>query len=406
MNYLLRRRAMTGRDPGEEHRASTPLELLFDLCFVVAVAQAAAELHHGLATDHIRHVVAGYLTVFFAIWWAWLNFTWFASAYDTDDIPYRLLTFVQITGVLILATGVSDAFDGNFRTVTLGYVVMRISLTAQWLRAAASDPTRRKNSLRYAGSLIVIQIGWVASLLAPAGWRYVTFLILIAAEMAGPYWAEHTGDMTQWHPKHIAERYGLFTIIVLGECILSAFVAIDAARNAHGTSARLAVLAGAGLVSMFGLWWSYFRVSAERMLEGRSRLVFVWGYGHYLLFASIAALGAGIATVASLSEPAHTEEASTHEALSTTGQALVVVIPIAVTMTLLGMMRALVDGAHRRFDLVAYMSALMVVLAGVLAGTIGLMASLCAVAAIVVAKVAVDELIVRSPDGARSGDSE
>ena len=123
-----------------------------------------------------------------------------------------------------------------------GYVVMRISLTLQWLRAAACDTARRKNALRYAGSLAVIQVGWVASLFAPDDWRYYTFLLLIAAEMAGPYWAEHTGDMTQWHPKHIAERYGLFTIIVFGECILSSFVAIDSARTAHGTSAHLAVL--------------------------------------------------------------------------------------------------------------------------------------------------------------------
>jgi len=389
---------MVGRDPTEAHRASTPLELLFDLCFVVAVSQAAGQLHEGLASDHVRHVVAGYLTVFFAIWWAWLNFTWFASAYDTDDVLYRLLTFVQITGVLILATGISDAFNGNFRMVTTGYVVMRIALTAQWLRAAVGDAVRRRNALRYAGSLTVIQIGWVASLFAPADWRYFTFLALVAAELAGPYWAEHTDDMTQWHPKHIAERYGLFTIIVFGECILSAFVAIDTARTAHGTSARLAVLAGAGLVSMFGLWWSYFGLSAERMLEGRSKLVFVWGYGHYLLFASIAALGAGIATVAALSDGAHGDGAGGHHPLTTTGQALVVAIPIAVTLLLLAMMRPLVDGGHRRLDLVAYVSAALVALAGLLAGAIGLTASLCIVAGIVVAKVAVDELAARSAD--------
>jgi low temperature requirement protein LtrA len=389
---------MTGRDPTEPHRASTPLELLFDLCFVVAVSQAAGQLHHGLASDDIPHAVTGFLTVFFAIWWAWLNFTWFASAYDTDDVPYRLLTFVQITGVLILATGVGDAFNGNFRVVTTGYVVMRISMTVQWLRAAVCDAARRRNALRYAGSLTVIQIGWVASLFAPADWRYVTWLLLVAAELAGPYWAEHTGEMTQWHPKHIAERYGLFTIIVFGECILSAFVAIDTARTAHGTSAHIAVLAGAGLVSMFGLWWMYFRLSAERMLEGRSRLVFVWGYGHYLLFASIAALGAGIATVAGLSDGGHGETADAHHRLSTTGQALVVAIPIAVTLLLLAMMRPLVNGGHRRVDLVAYASALLVALAGLLAGTIGLTASLCTAAAIVVASVAFDELIVGSAD--------
>jgi len=385
---------MTGRDPGEAHRTSTPLELLFDLCFVVGVAQAAAQLHHGLATDHVRHAVAGFLVVFFAIWWAWLNFTWFASAYDTDDVTYRLLTFVQIVGVLILATGISDAFNGGFRVITAGYVVMRIALTMQWLRAALGDVARRRNALRYAGSLAVIQVGWVASLFLPASWRYFTFLALALAELAGPYWAEHTGDMTQWHPQHIAERYGLFTIIVLGECILAAFVAIDAARTAHGTSADLVVLAGAGLVSIFGLWWSYFRLSAEKLLESRSPLVFVWGYGHYLLFASIAALGAGIATVADFS--ARGLRAETRGDLSSTGRALAIAVPVAATLLLLALMRPLIEGKARRLDLVAYASVPLVLLAGLLAGAIGVDASVCAIAAIVVGRVVFDEMIVES----------
>ena len=99
------RRRMVARDPGQVHRASTPLELLFDLCFVVAVSQAAAQLAHGVEDDHMGPALLGYAMVFFGIWWAWMNFTWFASAYDTDDVPYRLLTLVQMAGALVLAAG-------------------------------------------------------------------------------------------------------------------------------------------------------------------------------------------------------------------------------------------------------------------------------------------------------------
>src|SRR5690242_7742929 len=128
---------MRARRSDEPHRVSTPLELFFDLCFVVAVAQAALPLHHSISEDHVGHGVQGYLMVFFAIWWAWMNFTWFASAYDTDDDVYRITTFVQIAGVLVLAAGVQPAFDDNdFRVVTAGYVIMRLALVAQWLRAA------------------------------------------------------------------------------------------------------------------------------------------------------------------------------------------------------------------------------------------------------------------------------
>ena len=89
------------------------MELLFDLCFVVAVAQAGGRLHHALAENHVGQGVVGYGMVFFAIWWAWMNFTWFASAYDCDDVPYRLATLVQIAGALILAAGVPRAFDAR-----------------------------------------------------------------------------------------------------------------------------------------------------------------------------------------------------------------------------------------------------------------------------------------------------
>ena len=112
-------RPMVARPTDEEHRSATVLELFFDLCFVVAVAQAASALHHLIAEDHVGDGVVGYATVFFAIWWAWMNFTWFASAYDSDDVVYRLTTLVQIAGALILAAGVPDAMDGSdFAVIT------------------------------------------------------------------------------------------------------------------------------------------------------------------------------------------------------------------------------------------------------------------------------------------------
>ena len=163
---------MRPRDIDEEHRASTPLELLFDLSFVVAVSQAADQLNAALGAGHFHTAIVSYLLVFFAIWWAWVNFTWFASAYDVDDLLYRLLTFVQIIGVLILAAGVESAFTaGNFTVMTIGYVVMRIAMVAQWLRAAAGDPAARPAALRYAACISILQIGWVLRLLLPAtGW--------------------------------------------------------------------------------------------------------------------------------------------------------------------------------------------------------------------------------------------
>jgi len=179
---------MSGRDPAEAHRAATPIELLFDLCFVVAVAQASIALHHELVDGHLLDGVLYYLMVFFAIWWAWINFTWFASAYDTDDVLYRLLTFVQIAGVLVIAAGVARAFEGvDYVMITIGYLIMRIGLVAQWLRAAREHGDRGRTAMRYATGIGVLQVGWMARLLVPPDVAIVSFLPLVALEMAVPW---------------------------------------------------------------------------------------------------------------------------------------------------------------------------------------------------------------------------
>jgi low temperature requirement protein LtrA len=285
---------MVARNTEEPHRASTPLELLFDLCFVVAVSQAARELNDSLSVNHIGSGVVGYVMVFFAIWWAWVNFTWFASAYDVDDVAYRLLTFVQIIGVLILAAGVPAAFGhGDFKIMTIGYVVMRAALVTQWLRAAHGDPAGRSAAHRYALAITVVQIGWIARLFVPHLTGEVAFWFLALAEMLVPAWAEAHGRGTAWHPAHINERYGLFTLIVLGECVAAATVAVQSAST-HGLSAAQLGVAAGGLLLIFGLWWWYFEHPAEEGLRVSRSSAFLWGYAHYAVFGSVAALGAGL----------------------------------------------------------------------------------------------------------------
>ncbi|MGK5531155.1 low temperature requirement protein A [Streptomyces sp. URMC 129] len=323
---------MRGRDPEEEHRAATPLELLFDLTFVVAVAQAAAELHHTLAEGHVGTALAGYASVFFAVWWAWMNFTWFASAYDTDDVPYRLLTLVQMAGVLVLAAGVHDAFvDGDFTAVVVGYVIMRVAMVSQWLRAAAEHPGGRAAALRYAAGIAVVQAGWIARLWTDGAWAWVTFLVLVAAELAVPAWAEYRGRATGWHPGHIAERYGLFTIIVLGEVILAALAAVRSAVTDRGLSGELLMIVVGGLLLVFGLWWIYF-TGQDVALPGL-RTALGWGYGHYLVFAALAAIGAGLGVALDATEH--------HAHLSDRGAGLAVAVPVAIVLAALEVLHRL-----------------------------------------------------------------
>lgn len=322
--------ALSPRDPHEQHRVSTPLELLTDLCFVVAVAQASAALHHAIAQDHLAHGVLGFAMAFFAIWWAWLNFSWFASAYDNDDVVYRLLTIGQIIGVLLLAAGVPGIFEGNFVLPVIGYVTMRIALVLQWLRAARGDRGCRRTCLRYAAGITGVQVLWIALLAIPRELTLPAFAVLVLLELAVPVWAERAGQ-TRWHPEHIADRYAAFFIIVLGESILAATVAIQGAWSdlAHAGSA-LVVLIG-GVLIVFGVWWLYFARDAGVVLEGirdqRTNFEYVWGFGHYFIFASGAAIGAGLAVRAEYWS--HPEEVA---ALASAGA---LTVPIAVLMAAL-----------------------------------------------------------------------
>jgi low temperature requirement protein LtrA len=287
---------MQPRSPDEVHRASTPLELLFDLVFVVAVALASARLHHGIVENHVSHAIVSFVMVFFPIWWAWMNFSWFASAYDTDDVPYRLLTMLQLAGALTLAAGVPAAFDsGDFMVVTLGYSVMRVASISQWFRAWLADKSRRQTTGRYIVGLFLVQLGWLALLVAPASFKTVGFITLVVAELMVPLWAESTGKMTPWHPEHIVERYGLFTIIVLGESILSASMAIQAAMTAGALDAKMLYLIIGGVLIVFTMWWSYFQQTEHNINESLCHALF-WGYGHFFIFASAAAVGAGLAS--------------------------------------------------------------------------------------------------------------
>ncbi len=291
------RRPLQGRDIHEAHRVSTPLELLFDLTFVVAIAAAASQLHHAVVAQHLGEGLLGFGLAFVAIWWAWMNFTWFASAYDTDDTSYRLFTMVQMVGVLIVAAGVPKVIQGDFTTVVIGYVVMRISLVAVWLRVAREHPEGRRTALRYAIGIFVLQLLWIARLWLPRSVQIPAFAVLMAFEFMVPLWAARAGH-TPWHAHHVAERYGLFTIIVLGECVLGAANAVAGVIEARGWTFDLALVGLGSAALILSLWWVYFLVpSAEALHHHRDR-AFGWGYGHAPVFASLAALGAFMEVVA------------------------------------------------------------------------------------------------------------
>ena len=285
---------MRPRDPHEPHRASTALELFFDLAYVVAIAQAGIGLHHAEAEGLFFAGASRYLMVFFAIWWAWMNFTWFATSFDTNDWLYRLTTLIQIGGSLTLAAGVPGMMAEGGADLTLvvsGYVIMRLAMVSQWVRAAIQHPESRATTMRYAIGISLVQLYWTAYWLGAFGRQDAPFWLGALLELGVPVWAERHGN-TAWHRHHIAERYGLFTIIVLGESMLASTTAvIHAARSAEHLPS-LVLIAVAALVIVASMWWIYFAVPQHNLITDLRTGVF-WGYGHFPIFVAAAAIAPG-----------------------------------------------------------------------------------------------------------------
>jgi low temperature requirement protein LtrA len=341
-------RRMSGRDPHEAHRVATPLELLFDLTFVIAFGLAASQFAHALAEGHYGAALLGFGFASFAICWAWVNFSWFASAYDTDDWIFRVVTMVQMIGVLILAIGLPRMFASiehgehlDNSVMVLGYVIMRVALVSQWLRAAKQDPDRRGACFAYAIAVSIAQLGWVMQIVLDfsLGVSLVLGGILFLVELAGPILAERGGG-TPWHAHHIAERHGLFAIIALGEGVVGTVATLSAVVEGQGwtTDAALIAIAGTGLT--FGMWWVYYMLPSAQILHAHRDRAFVWGYSQMLVIAAIVATGAGLHVAAYfIGGEAH---------ISALATVLTVAIPVGV---FLGLIYALYYYLVRRFDL-------------------------------------------------------
>ena len=299
-------RPMGGRDPNEAHRVATSLELLFDLTFATSFGRAAEQLAEALAHGHYLAALLGFGFASFAICWAWAEFSWFSSAYDTADWIFRVLTMVQMIGVLVLTIGQPRLFAsivGGERLdnsiMVLGYVIMRVALVLQWLRAARDDGARRRTCWIHAGGIAIAQAGWVMLIVLRLSTAFAVafagFLVLL--ELCGPVLAERHGG-TPWHTHHIVERHSLFVLIALGEGVVGAAAALSAVVDQHGWTLDSALVGIAGTGLTFGMWWLYDLLpSARALCEHRHRAA-AWGFGQMLIVTSIVATGAGLGVAA------------------------------------------------------------------------------------------------------------
>ena len=354
---------MHGRDPYEHHRSSSPLETLFDLTFAIAISQVAAQLARLLSAGHVFAGVAGFGFAMVSVCWAWVNFSWFASAFDTDDWLFRLVTMVQMAGVLLLALGLPRMFrsieQGGYldnSIMVLGYVVMRLGMVFQWLRVARQATKHRRAALTYVMTIVVAQAGWILLIFAHLSLSgfFALGTVLALLEFGGPVFAERMGTGTPWHAHHITERYGLLAIIALGEGIIGTVASISAIVERWGWNVEALSVCVAGTALTFGLWWVYFLVPSAQALHDHRARAFGWGYGHILIFSAIAATGAGLQVTATFIEGKST--------LGATAAILTIVIPVGAYLGLIYALNAYLVRSFERLQ-----ALLLVVTAGFIA---------------------------------------
>ena len=375
---------MTGRDPHQEGRVATGLELFYDLVFVVGFSVATTLAGHQFAEAHYTAAFIGFFLCTFAAIWAWINFAWFASAFDTDDWVFRVVTLVQMGGVAIIAVGMPPVFDSvahggdiDNRILILGYIVMRVGMVIQWLRAASQSAQCRRACLVYAVATIVAQIWWVAVLVAhlPLVMTVVAMLIGVLIELMGPVIAETRTAGTPWHAHHIAERYSLLTIVSLGEGVVGVVTLLGAQVAVDGWTPDTAVLGFATLTTTFAMWWTYSAVPTGDVLHAHREKSFVWGYGHIVVFMAAVGVGVGLHVAALYLEH--------HAVLDDTLVAASLAVPLAVFCLSV----VAIDGYLLGFDRLSLIQAVAVV--GTIATSMLLcLAGLSVITTIVVASLA------------------
>lgn len=372
---------MTGRDPGEQGRTSSPLELLSDLTFVVAVSTAASLLAETFAEGQSGKAIIAFVLAMFAISVAWISFSWFASAFGTDDWLYRVLTMVQMIGVVVFSLGLPALFHSvregdhlDLRVMVLGYVAMRIAMVLQWWRAARESPAFHDTAMANIRWTVIVQVGWIAVAFVPLplASAFIAVVVLGAVELLIPVLTHGRAGETPWNPHHVAERYSLFAIIVLGEGVVGTVASSgDLLGGPDGThwsgNAIAVVIAGVGLT--FGMWWVYFMTPFGDILVHRRSRGYLFGYGHIPLFIGVASAGAGL-HVAGL-------QLDHHSAISDLAVVLSLAVPVGLYLLMVYLLHTLLLSAADRFHLLLIFLTLTVLAAASVMSAVGVPIAIC-----------------------------
>jgi low temperature requirement protein LtrA len=281
----------------------TPLELFFDLVFVLAITQctalmAAAPTWSGLGKG---------LLLLALLWWAWVGYAWLTSVVDPEEGVVRFAIFGAMAALLVVALCVPEAF-GDLAGLFVGaYAIVRYAQLVLFTVASRDEPALRRSVL---GLVVSTSLGiglLAAGAIAGGSVQVVLWVLALALDMGGPYLFGSEG----WKlvPGHFAERHGLIVLIALGESIVA--IGVGAGSN---VDAGIVVAAVLGTAVAAGLWWLYFDVVAlvavrrlSNAAEGRERNEIArdsFSYLHFPMVAGIVLLALGLKkTLAHVDDP-------------------------------------------------------------------------------------------------------
>jgi low temperature requirement protein LtrA len=280
------------RSTSEAGRKVTWLELFFDLVFVAAVAQVAAPLRD----DYTIAGLVRFTPLFLLIWWAWTGHSVFSNRFDTDDLVQRALTLLQMFAVAAMAANARDALDSRSSAgFAAAYAAVRFILVAQYLRARCVPGARaltKRYLIGHGGAAVI----WLASSMIPAPARFAAWAIAFAIDLGTPWSAVDHSLATPVDSAHLPERFGLFTLILLGESVVAVMQGMESQETWPVAAAACAFL---GMTTLFVIWWWYFdgaEGASERPIRSRADAIrfHIWSYAHFPLYLGIIVTGVGI----------------------------------------------------------------------------------------------------------------
>jgi low temperature requirement protein LtrA len=318
----------------EETRKVTWLELFFDLIFVAAVAQVAAPLHDQYSIVGLVR----FAPLFVLIWWAWTGHTVFSTRFDSDDAVQRGLTLLQMFAVAAMAANAKDALDSRSSAgFAAAYAVMRFVLVAQYFRAR-HVPDARPLTIRYLFGHGTAALLWLSSAFVPAPGRFWIWAVAFAVDLGTPWLAVPHSVKVPPDAAHLPERFGLFTLILLGESVVAVMQGMESQEDWTPAAATSAFL---GMGICFLIWWWYFDGAAgaaeQPVRTKRDALRFhIWSYAHFPLYLGLVIAGVGVQRIV------------TAASRSTLGAAESLILTSAIAVVMLSMTAIGAASAGRR----------------------------------------------------------